>query len=62
MQVKSKKEEVVQSDIKPSMTEDFDWSLFEEHHFSLKNTEAVKKLLRKVGLPQHLIDKGYSVE
>jgi hypothetical protein len=62
MPVKSKKEEVAKSDIKLLITEDFDWSLIEEHPLFKKRAEEALKYLQKVGLPQHLIDKGYSVE
>ena len=62
MSVKSKKEKLVQSDIKPLITEDFDWSLVEGHPLFKKRAEEMRKLLQNVRLPQYLIDKGYSVE
>lgn len=57
MSNRSKKEGFVQYGIKPLITVDPTLPSFEGHPFFEKKAQAVKKLLKKVGLPKHLTQK-----
>jgi hypothetical protein len=55
MPVKSKKEELVQSDIKPLIIEDFDWSLVEGHPLFKRRAEEMRSCYKMYVFPKILL-------